>query len=232
MILDLHIHSRHSFDSLARPRDIVGAAKRKGLDGIAVTDHDTMAGGLEAREANNDQGFVVIVGAEICSSAGDIIGLFLEEEIEAREPLAVVAEIHRQGGIAVLPHPFRGHMLSEELVETVDVVEAFNPRCDREENRRAVELANKHGKPIVAGSDAHTIGEIGLARTVLPSADVRGGILGGKATVEARYAPCHAEALSQLIKAVKARQYREVPRRSASVLLRLLGLRRGRMEMH
>ena len=231
MIVDLHIHSSHSFDSLAKPRDIVRAAKDKGLDGIAITDHDTIAGGLEAREANDDADFLVIVGAEICTDAGDIIGLFLEEEIASRGAADVVAEIHGQGGLAVLPHPFRGHQLIEQLADAVDAIEGFNPRCGPNGNRKAMDLARRHGKPVVAGSDAHTCREVGLARTVLGSADVRREILEGEAELEARYAPHYVESLSQLIKSLKARRYVELPRRSLSVLARLLGLRR-RMETH
>ena len=227
MILDLHVHSCFSYDSLAKPAEIIRAARRKGLNGIAVTDHDTIAGGLEVLQASDGQ-LVVIVGAEICTDAGDIIGLFLREEIESRHGLDVVDEIHRQGGIAVLPHPFKAHYLSPELIEAIDVIEAFNARCNPEENRKAANLALLHHKPIVTGSDAHTCREIGMARVLLRSNNVRQGILACGHELEGRYTPSYLVSVSQLIKSVKMARYREAPHRSLSVAVRFLRLRQSR----
>jgi len=230
MIVDLHVHSSYSNDSLARPASIVRAAKRKGLDGVAITDHDTMAGALEAREANRDPDFLLILGAEFRSQAGDIIGLFLHEEIETRDPVELVAEIHRQGAIAVLPHPARDHKLSNELIRMVDAIEVFNPRCSPSENRRARQLAVEHHKPMLAGSDAHTCRELGTAATIFPATDLRAAILAGEGELVCRYAPYYLESLSQLIKSLKTRHYHQVPVRALSVLARLLGLRRRASE--
>src|SRR5262245_37400819 len=110
--LDLHVHSCFSFDSLARPEQIIWEAKHKGLNGLAITDHQTIEGALATIKLNPDPDFLVIIGAEYYTQAGDIIGLFLREEITTRDPLELIDEIHRQGGIAVLPHPYHGHTLT------------------------------------------------------------------------------------------------------------------------
>ena len=81
---DFHIHSCFSFDCLSTPELILREARRKGLDGVAVTDHDTIQGGLATARLNQYRDFSVIVGAEYYTKAGDIIGLFLHREIEKR----------------------------------------------------------------------------------------------------------------------------------------------------
>ena len=125
-LYDLHMHSRHSFDGLMAPAHIVRIARRRGLAGIAVSDHNTIAGGLEAVAANHDPDFLVIVGAEMQTEVGDILGLFLTREITSRRSLDVVADIHEQGGIAILPHPYAHHQnLTPELLGCLDGVVAF-----------------------------------------------------------------------------------------------------------
>ena len=83
-MIDLHIHSKYSFDSLLSPKTILKVAKKKGLTGIAVTDHNTIRGGLEVKEINKDRDFTVIVGSEVQTEIGDIIGLYLSDEIKSR----------------------------------------------------------------------------------------------------------------------------------------------------
>jgi len=230
MIMDLHVHSNYSPDSLASPKRILRAAKRKGLDGVAITDHGTIAGALEAARANDDDEFIVIIGAELPSKAGDIVGLFLNDEIETEDPMEIIAQVHAQGGVVVLPHPLRGHELTGELLRSVDAIEVFNARCSPRENLQARALATEYGKPMVAGSDAHTCNEIGLARTELVANDPRQALLSAQTRLITDYAPYSAEALSQLIKSVRTRKYREVPIRAMSLLARMLGWRRRRME--
>ncbi|HQE50405.1 MAG TPA: PHP domain-containing protein, partial [Fervidobacterium sp.] len=154
-MIDLHIHSKYSFDSLLSPRTILKVAKKKGLTGIAVTDHNTIRGGLEVRKINKDRDFTVIVGSEIQTDIGDIIGLCVNEEIKSRISIEVIEEIKDQGGYVVLPHPFRGHKLNQYIIELSDAVEVFNGRSTAEENFKALELAKRYNKPFTAGSDAH-----------------------------------------------------------------------------
>ena len=175
--VDLHCHTSASFDSLATPAAVVAAAVRRGLTHLAITDHDTIDGALAARAAA-PAGLAVIVGQEIRTTDGDLIGTFLEwpipRDLSAAEAIAAVRE---QGGLVGIPHPFdrlRGSLGSAdrdrllELARRVDWIEAWNARLlIGDGNARAVALARDAGRPGVAVSDAHTTLEIGVASTVL-----------------------------------------------------------------
>lgn len=134
---------------------------RRGLSGIAITDHNTISGGLEVKKVNKDRKFTVIVGSEIQTEVGDIIGLFLNEEIKTRNSVEVIEEIKDQGGYVILPHPYRGHKLNKNVITKSDAIEIFNGRSTYEENNLALELAKKLDKPVTVGSDAHFACEIG-----------------------------------------------------------------------
>jgi len=165
--LDLHIHSKYSYDSLLRPDTIIRVAKNKGLDGVAVTDHNTVRGGVEASKVNKDDDFVVIVGSEIKTEYGDVIGLFLTDEIRSRVFADVVDEIRDQGGLTVLAHPFRkGIVFPRDLLRHVDLIEGFNARSPKTLNQKAIKLARDCKIPVTAGSDAHLGFEIGVGRAV------------------------------------------------------------------
>src|ERR1700756_271115 len=131
------------------PEKILRLAKERGLDAIVINDHDTIAGGLECKRINKINGLEVIVGAEIKTSVGDVTGIFLKEEISARNYSEVVAEIKRQGGITILNHPYVAHNLSEINFEGIDLIEGYNGRVDSKKNELAVQLARQHNKPIV-----------------------------------------------------------------------------------
>lgn len=168
-LFDLHMHSRHSFDGIMAPSHIVGIARRRGLAGIAVSDHNTIAGGLAAAAANTDPSFIVIVAAEIQTEVGDILGLFLTREISSRQSLEVVDDIHDQGGLAILPHPYAYHQnLTPALLEKLDGVEIYNGRDKRDYSAQTyAEIAVPYGLATVANSDAHLYWEIGRACTEL-----------------------------------------------------------------
>ncbi|MEM5814364.1 MAG: PHP domain-containing protein [Candidatus Aenigmatarchaeota archaeon] len=176
MRYDLHMHtnySRHWFfgiDALGTPEEMVRAAIRKGLDGIAITDHDNVKGGLKAKSAARriDKGFKVITGAEISSRAGHILGLGIKENV--RPDLSVeetVEKIHELGGVAVAAHPFARFWfracLQEEAIKA-DALEALNAcTCRRFQNNKAAWLAKKSGVPGIASSDSHCTRTVGLA---------------------------------------------------------------------
>lgn len=173
--VDLHCHTSASFDSLARPRDVVRAAAARGLTHVAITDHDRIDGALEARAAAPD-GLSVIVGEEIRTTGGDLIGLFLDHAIPpGLAPAEAIAAIREQGGLAGIPHPFdrfRGSMLRDAslagLANLVDWVEIHNARIvGGSGNERAAAFAREHGLPGVAVSDAHSVLEVGVAYTAL-----------------------------------------------------------------
>ncbi len=105
--IDLHAHTWHSRDCPVSPERLVQAAKRHGLDGIAITNHGRFAGHAAAQAAGGPD-FHVIPGEEVYSTAGEIIGLFLHDEIpDGLSPEETCAAIHAQGGVVVVPHPVR-----------------------------------------------------------------------------------------------------------------------------
>jgi predicted metal-dependent phosphoesterase TrpH len=114
--VDLHCHTRASFDCLAPVGRVVRAAGERGLTHLAITDHDRIDGALEARELA-PQGLTVIVGQEVKTTAGDLICLFLDEPIPAGLSAAeTIAATRDQGGLVGIPHPFdrfRGSLLRD-----------------------------------------------------------------------------------------------------------------------
>jgi predicted metal-dependent phosphoesterase TrpH len=135
-----------------------------GLSPVFLTDHDSIDGALELRAA----GVRVVVGEEVATSDGELIGLFLNEAIPAGLPAReAVRRIKDQGGLLYLEHPYdssRRHLTEEaieSLADLIDIVEVFNGRSYERANRRAGDLCATLGAAPGAGSDAHTIGEIG-----------------------------------------------------------------------
>jgi len=155
-----HIHTHHSYDSFTRPQWLVDRAIRLGIDSLAVTDHDTLAGALETKRCATKTKLNVIVGVEYATDLGDIIGLFLHEEIQSRHAFEVIEAIRRQGGLSILPHPFHHHKQVEDLAQSVDMIEVFNARIRPDRNEKAVALAAWAKKPAIVGSDAHFLNEI------------------------------------------------------------------------
>lgn len=210
---DFHIHSKYSFDSISDPKDIIKVAKKRGLDGIAVTDHDTIKGGLETSKLCKGKNFFVIIGEEIHTDMGDIIGLFLNEEIKSRRCLEVIEEIKGQGGVTVLPHPFRGHKNIEEIARHVDLIEVFNSRCSFEGNKKAEMLAEKIKKKVIAGSDAHSLREIGYATVYFEGKNSLKKLIlnGNRNFLSEVYTPKYLKVKSYLIKALKTKEYSKIP---------------------
>lgn len=173
-VIDLHCHTAASFDARSRPRDVVRRAFERGLSHLAITDHERLDGALEARSLA-PPGLVVLVGEEIRTADGDLIGLFLEAPVPpGRSARATIAAIREQGGLVGLPHPFdrwRGSLgrrtWLREIVGLVDWVEVHNARALFRANARAAAFAAEHGLPGVAVSDAHTLLEVGVASTIV-----------------------------------------------------------------
>lgn len=170
--VDLHSHTHHSLDATSAPRELVDRAVEAGLDRIAVTDHGTLDGALEARELAPG---LVIVGQEIrCRDRTELIGLFLRERVpEGRSFRETVERIRGQGGVVYAPHPFayawRAGWRAARLLAVADVVEAFNSRAFLPRwNRLARYAALRRSLPAAAGSDAHFPWEIGRAWTEMP----------------------------------------------------------------
>jgi len=171
--IDLHTHTYYSPDGVTSPRRFVETCRRKGLTCVAVTDHNTVRGALAVKEIAP---FTVIVGEEIRSSEGEIIGLFLSEEVPARLPAEETIErIRAQSGLVSLPHPldrFRGGVGADglaRLAPLVDIVEVMNARTTvGRDNDGAARFAAEHGLAGVAVSDAHSPWELGRAYVEAP----------------------------------------------------------------
>lgn len=245
MRIDMHVHTRCSGDSWLAPAAVVRIAKERGLDGIAVTDHGTIRGGLLAREANDDPAFRVIVGAEYATELGHVVGLFLTRELDITpsggQKLAcaeVVRAIRAQGGIAVLAHPFQVHPgLADRAFDAdvrPDAVETFNARAPAarvpQANARAAEFARRRGIPALGGSDAHLAREIGRGLTWFqalgPDAsddELKRVILSGGGTPLGSASPPIVIPLSQVARMWNRREFGRAPRIAARLLLTALG---------
>lgn len=174
MLVDLHLHTRGSWDCLSDPTLVLGRARFLGFDRIAITDHNRVHVGLEMAAAHPES---IIPGEEVKTGEGiDVIGLYLSEEIPKGTPaVETIERIRAQGGVPLLPHPYAGGKggggrYAEELGPLCDVIEVFNARLhDPSMNEKAADLASRLGKLTSAGSDAHTVREVGNGRNVLPS---------------------------------------------------------------
>jgi predicted metal-dependent phosphoesterase TrpH len=171
--VDMHVHTRASYDSLNDPDGILPAMDRRGIHRVVITDHDELHAALRLRDRAPDR---VMAGEEVRTREGpDIIGIFLSERIPRGTPLRETCErIRAQGGLVYVPHPFdvrrRGggeHL--DAVADLVDVVEAHNARCwGAGVNEQGEAWARGRGKPLGAGSDAHSAGEIGTAYVEVP----------------------------------------------------------------
>ena len=165
MIVDFHTHTYHSYDSLMQPTKILKLAYGRGLNAIVINDHNTIKGGVECKAKNPYKDMEVIIGAEIKTDIGDVTGIFLKEEITAYKYSDVITQIKLQGGITILNHPFVSHNLSEMNFDGIDLIEGYNGRLNKLQNKKAVELALKLGKPLISGSDAHVYDEVARCKT-------------------------------------------------------------------
>jgi predicted metal-dependent phosphoesterase TrpH len=178
--VDFHSHTGHSKDSLCPASALLDAAVRRGLAGLAVTDHDTLDGAPQAmalvrRDPERYRGLTILPGEEVKTREGELIGLFIRETIpRGLTPEETIRRIRDQGGLVLVPHPFdrvRGSRLRAEALERVaavagqiDAIEVFNARTTLVgDNHRAVDFARQRGLLQVAGSDAHVPWEVGHA---------------------------------------------------------------------
>lgn len=173
--MDLHTHSEASPDSRTPVAEQARAVRAAGIDVIAATDHNTIDGALRLREIA--EGFRVIIGEEISSRDGELIGLFLESAVPRDlSGQDTIARIHDQGGLVVVPHPFsvnRRYRIRRDALHRmwpqIDAIEVFNAReAFGRDNRAAAAFAQMRRLPGTAGSDAHRASEIGAAFVEMP----------------------------------------------------------------
>jgi predicted metal-dependent phosphoesterase TrpH len=183
MIFDMHVHTLHSPRcGWMKPERLVECALEKRLDGLAVTDHNTIEGAREVFDIVRDERLKlsVIIGEEISTDRGEVLAYFINREIEPGSFAEVLTEIRRAGGISAIPHPFErireGFMGVEAAIGNVNAIEVLNSRCFF--NRKALNLCLTHKKPMLGGSDAHFYREVGLAWTEIlddPMTSIRNG---------------------------------------------------------
>jgi predicted metal-dependent phosphoesterase TrpH len=171
---DLHTHTYFSPDALTAPEKYVQTCLKRGINCVAVTDHNSILGALAVEKLAS---FKVIIGEEVESAEGEIMGLFLQEKVPAGlSPEETVQRIKEQGGLVCIPHPFdrfRRERLTEaalmRVLPQVDIIEAFNARTtSRGDNEHAARFAQEHGLAMSAGSDAHSVRELGRAWVEMP----------------------------------------------------------------
>ena len=167
--VDFHCHTNYSRDSLTRPEILVKMCLRKGLDRVVVTDHNTIAGALEAHYLDP---LHIIVGEEIMTSCGELLAAYVQERVPAGiPPLETIQILRDQGAFISISHPFdkmrKGSWRIEDILPIlpyVDAIEGFNARIMvQDANKQALSFAKEHDLAITAGSDAHTAFELGMA---------------------------------------------------------------------
>jgi len=173
---DIHTHTMYSGftkykflsfpDSVTTPRTSIKVAEKLGLNALCITDHNTIKGALVAQKYNKD---LVVIGEEISSREGEILGLFLQEKVNpGLSAEETIEQIHGQDGIAIAPHPYSGHCSSvgEKInVLRFDGIEVFNS-LHRDGYSNALALKNCNGHAKLGGSDAHASDMIGNGYTL------------------------------------------------------------------
>lgn len=171
VFIDLHIHEKNfSKDSFLELDEIVTIAKRRGLDAICITDHDSMGLKEYAAEYTKKTGFPVFVGIEYYSLQGDILAFgidsYPEERVSAQE---FIHFVHAQGGVVISAHPFRHNRrgLEDNLatLKGVDAIEILNGSTLADATMMAVQYAKKYGFAVTGGSDCHYPDKVGVAAT-------------------------------------------------------------------
>ncbi|MBM3303730.1 MAG: PHP domain-containing protein [Candidatus Aenigmarchaeota archaeon] len=215
---EFHCHSRYSrgtkvfVEGLPSPKEIIAYAKRMGLAGVAISDHDTNKAWAEAKAEARKQGVVFIPAMEILSSAGHIIGLGLTEPVRrGMDPLDTMDAIRGQGAVCVAVHPFDVQSWGiRKFMDHADAVEVFNAlSLDRLGNMAAERRAKKKGKVMVAGSDAHSLDMIGTACNIIDAGSIDEVLVSlrqGKVSFERNYS-----SLPTLVEWVRERLFSSYP---------------------
>ena len=171
--IDMHVHTWYS-DSKASVDDVLRMARVKGLDGVAITDHNTLVGALEAERKRGD--LIVVPGEEVSTVHGEIIALGIRRVVPKGLPITeAIRRVHSQGGLVVIPHPtvpFMGGLKEETLkklsIDGIEVFSAITP-LPGYHFKKNLKLARSLGLPMLAGSDSHFPETVGDAYTIVYS---------------------------------------------------------------
>jgi len=177
MIIDMHIHTIYSGDSIIAPEDLIEQAEQLGLDGICVTEHDSYQASQVAAEFAEGTDLLVLRGIEISTDLGHILvyGIMDDDWKTLGEPKRIAAQelidyARSRGAVAIPAHPFGGarHSIGDDLSSLAGIfaIEGYNGEIEVEDNLRACDLAEELNLKIIGGSDAHRLGEIGRCVTV------------------------------------------------------------------
>ena len=187
--LDLHVHTTFSGipnypflrDSVITLEDVIELSQEKNIDGVAITDHNTIAGAVRLKEyvKRRNLNLSVIVGEEVRTLSGDILALDIDSKIKHGTSVEETLDRIREcNGLAVACHPYAGNGVGEKMVKTkkFDIIETLNSCASRTANIRAKELARSLGLTGIGGSDAHrpeifgnAVTEVAQDRTVRES---------------------------------------------------------------
>ncbi|MGC8496606.1 MAG: PHP domain-containing protein [Thermoplasmata archaeon] len=180
MRIDFHVHSKYSPDSSTEPKDLVKYAKKIGLDGFAITDHNNF-GAYE--NVKDEKEIMIIPGIEVSTISGHVIGLWIKDNIPKDMSVEeTIIKIHESGGIAVAVHPYRyitGLKEKNVRANKFDVIEIMNGRCLPGNNRRSELLARSLNLPVSAGSDAHYLEELGRVYLEIEDLSIEGILKNG-----------------------------------------------------
>jgi len=175
--LDLHIHSQYSEDAVGSPKDIIKSLKKKGLQGMAITDHNTLEGALKAVK-NAPKDFIVIPGIEISTADGHMLALNIEKNIARNLSIQETVErIHEQGGMPIVPHVLRNMSgIKKEKLKTIhqkiNAIEVFNACSMPKTNLKIAKIAKEFNLGGTGGSDSHSPAYAGYAYTVVDTTDM------------------------------------------------------------
>ena len=175
MIIDTHMHgSEYSLDSTVSMKKIISRAKKVGLDGVCITDHDTNEAIDEAKELAKAEDYLVIVGAEILTYEGDMVVFGVKDIPKQRvHSLDLLNFVIKKGGVCISAHPYRlnnrgiGNFIRE--LKGLHGIEVFNGSTDVYHNLKAYRLALELGIPAFGASDCHAKERVGKYGTVFPN---------------------------------------------------------------
>jgi hypothetical protein len=181
---DFHIHTRFSRDSILTEERFIHTAIERGLTHVVITNHNNVEGAIAVRDKAAELGLTdrltVILGEEVSTADGEVVGVFLTKTIPRGLSANETAdEIHRQGGLVSIPHPFdpfrashikEGPLRNLAEVRKIDMLEVFNCRVTlQRHNQEAAEFAKRYEIPGIAASDAHSRFEIAMAFNAMPA---------------------------------------------------------------
>jgi predicted metal-dependent phosphoesterase TrpH len=179
-LADLHIHTNYSYDGTASVPEVLRKAKQLGLNVIAITDHDEIAGSLEAVQLASHYGIEVIPGVEITTAEGDLLAYFITEKVDAGlSMMDTILKVRELGGVCIMAHPMAGMGMNSatadtvlqalknpKVAETLLGIEVYNgTSIDRMSNHYARILAMRARVAVTGNSDAHIVDTIGFGAT-------------------------------------------------------------------